>query len=63
MQSSYIIHCITALYRVKDPVQKLFYIRESWHLKGPLVMEICGHRYSRIGNRQIINLTLMKLFK
>ena len=38
-----IIHCIIELYSTKDTVQKLFYIRESRHLKGPLVMGICGH--------------------
>ena len=37
-----IIHCIIELYSTKDTVQKLFYTQESWHLKGPLVMGICG---------------------
>ena len=45
MQSSYlthrIIHCITGLYNTKDTIQKLFCIRESRHLKGPLVIGIC----------------------
>ena len=27
----------------KDTDQKLFYIQGPQHLKGPLVMEICGH--------------------
>ena len=44
----------------KDTDQKLFYMQGPRHLKGPLVMEICGHWNSRTGNRQIINLTIMK---
>ena len=56
------IHCIIELYSTKDTVQKLLYIRESRHLKGPLVMGICGHWNSRIGDCQIINLTIMKLW-
>ena len=56
-----IIHCITELYSTRDTVQKLFYIRESPHFKGPLVMGICGHWDSRTGDNQIINLAIMKL--
>ena len=50
-----IIHCITGLYSTKDTVQKLFCIRESRHLKGPLVIGICDLCFTSIYFHKNIN--------
>ena len=49
------------LYSTKYTIQKLFYIWKPQHLKGPLEMGICDHWNIGTENRQVKNLTIMKL--